>query len=118
MPNSNQYIYSDVHCAAAGVTVKVKELQANVTTDIVHFQWQPLSEININKLAVKGYLLQCNASHHKWQYTVWGSTLSIATVQIQQFLTNQQYNCTIAVFNPVGFGLHSDPVQLQIHGEH
>ena len=85
---------------------------------MVHFQWQPLSDINITKLAVKGYVLQCNASDHTWQHTVWGPMSSIATVRIQQFLTSRQYNCTIAVVNPVGFGLHSNPVQLQVHGEH
>ena len=67
---------------------------------------------------MKGYLLQCNAHDHTWERTIWESMLSIATVEIRQFRANHQYNCSIAVFNPVGHGLHSDPVQLQIHGKH
>ena len=85
------------------------------------FQWQPLTNDDITKLAVIGYLLQCDGgSHddHTWQHTVWDPRLSMATVPAYQFLTSVQYNCTITAFNPMGFGLHSDIIHLQIHGKH
>ena len=105
-----------------GVNVKVKDLQTTITNNsTVLFQWQPLTNANITKLAVIGYLLQCNGGSHDdytWQHTVWDPRLSMATVRAHQFLTTTQYNCTIAAFNPMGFGLNSDLVHLQIHGEH
>ena len=104
------------------VKIKVERLQAVVysNNDTILFQWQPFTVDNITKLALMGYLLQCNDILHgnTWQYTIWDPQLSIAIVQTQQFLINRQYSCSITAFNPVGFGIHSDAVQLQINGEH
>lgn len=91
----------------------------NVTNNnTIVFQWQPLTNVNITKLAVIGYLLQCVSHDHTWQYSVCDPKLSIATVHTYQFLTTQQYSCSIAAFNPVGSGLYSDSVQLKVSGEH
>ena len=93
----------------------------NATDDnTIVFLWQPLSDDNITKLAVKGYLLQCHGSHdnHTWEYTVWDPRLSMATVPAYQFPTAQQYSCNITAFNPMGFGLRSNSAQLQLHGGH
>ena len=85
------------------------------------FQWRPFTKTSITKLAVIGYLLQCDGDCHDnctWQHTVWDPMLSMATVPSYQLLTAVQYNCTIMAFNQMGFGLHGDTVPLQIHGEH
>jgi len=67
---------------------------------------------------VIGYLLQCISNDDTWQHTVWDPKLSIATVRIQQLLTNHLYICNITAFNSAGFGIHSNSVELQIYGEH
>lgn len=65
-----------------------------------------------------GYLLQCGSDDEMWQHTVWDPKLSIATVRIQQLLSNHLYICNITAFNPRGFGIHSDSVELQTYGEY
>lgn len=100
----------------------MEDLRAVVTNNrTIMFQWRPLTKTNITKLAVIGYLLQCDGGSQDdctWQHTVWDPMLSMATMPSYQLLTAVQYNCTITAFNQMGFGFQSDIASLQIHGEY
>ena len=106
---------------STAVNIAVEDLKTVIHSDnnSILFSWQPFTTDNITKLAVLGYLLQCDGEHDTtWQYTIWNATLSMATVNMQHLqLNTQPYSCYIVAFNSVGFGIRSNSVQLQIYGE-